>query len=112
MIDEHAAGLRDTMRELKKRGVRGFRIHPGTQPVDVWLDAPGVSRRHARIHTSASGEAVLEDSRSTNGTYVRKSRILGPTRLSDGDEIHVGSVVLTFRQAGRSKPTERVRPPQ
>ena len=79
---------------------------------DVWLDAPGVSRRHARIRTDANGDVVLEDSRSTNGTYVRKERISGPTRLIDGDEIHVGSLVLTFRMAGRSKPTERVRPPR
>jgi DNA-binding winged helix-turn-helix (wHTH) protein len=78
---------------------------------DVWLDAPGVSRRHARIHTSANGDVILEDRGSTNGTYVRKARISGPTPLADGDEIHVGSVVLTFRTAGRSKPTERVRPP-
>ena len=79
---------------------------------DVWLDAPGVSRQHARIRTDANGDVVLEDSRSTNGTYVRKERISGPTRLIDGDEIHVGSLVLTFRMAGRSKPTERVRPPR
>ena len=37
-------------------------------------------------------------------------RLLTP--LADGDEIHVGSLVLTFRTAGRSKPTERVRPPR
>jgi DNA-binding winged helix-turn-helix (wHTH) protein len=79
---------------------------------EVWLDAPGVSRRHARIQTRANGDVILEDSRSTNGTYVRKARISVPTRLADGDEIHVGSVVLTFRTAGRSKPTERVRPPE
>jgi hypothetical protein len=43
---------------------------------------------------------------------VRKEKITGPTPLRDGDEIHVGSLVLTFRTAGRSKPTERVRPPR
>jgi DNA-binding winged helix-turn-helix (wHTH) protein len=79
---------------------------------DVWLDAPGVSRRHARIRTDTNGDVVLEDSQSTNGTYVRKEKINGPTPLRDGDEIHVGSLVLTFRTAGRSKPTERVRPPR
>ncbi len=37
VVDEHAAGLGDTMRGLKSRGVRGFRIHPGKQTVDAWL---------------------------------------------------------------------------
>ncbi len=77
---------------------------------DVWLDVPGVSRRHARIRTNSRGEVTLEDSRSTNGTYLRGARITGPIALRDGDEIQVGSLVLTFRASGRSKETERVRP--
>jgi DNA-binding winged helix-turn-helix (wHTH) protein len=77
---------------------------------DVWLDVPGVSRRHARIHTSPTGDVILEDSSSTNGTYLGKSRITGPTRLRDGDQIHIGSLVLTFRTSGGSKETERVHP--
>jgi predicted TIM-barrel fold metal-dependent hydrolase len=39
VIDEHAAGLRRTMRESKKQGVRGFRIHPGQQSVADWLSS-------------------------------------------------------------------------
>jgi DNA-binding winged helix-turn-helix (wHTH) protein len=78
---------------------------------DIWLDVPGVSRRHARIYTGAAGEAILEDNQSTNGTYLRTSRITGPALLQDGDEIHLGSLALTFRTAGPSKETERVRPP-
>ena len=30
------------MRELKKQGVRGFRIHPATEPVDAWLSSDGM----------------------------------------------------------------------
>jgi predicted TIM-barrel fold metal-dependent hydrolase len=40
IVDEHAARLRETMRDLKKQGVRGFRIHPGQQAVDRWLFSP------------------------------------------------------------------------
>ena len=40
VIDEHASQLGDTMRGLKKDGVRGFRIHPGQLPVDRWLFNP------------------------------------------------------------------------
>jgi DNA-binding winged helix-turn-helix (wHTH) protein len=90
----------------------GGELTIGRDPTcDVWLDAPGVSRRHARIHTSANGDVILEDSQSTNGTYVRKAKINGPTRLHDGDEIHLGSLALTFRTAVPPKQTERVRPP-
>ena len=48
VIDHHAAQVRDTMRELKTRGVRGFRIHPKTEPVATWLssDAMAAFWRH------------------------------------------------------------------
>ena len=39
VIDDHAAGLRSTMRDLKKQGVRGLRIYPGQQPVADWLSS-------------------------------------------------------------------------
>jgi predicted TIM-barrel fold metal-dependent hydrolase len=32
-----AARVRGAMRDLKMQGVRGFRIHPGTEPVDRWI---------------------------------------------------------------------------
>jgi predicted TIM-barrel fold metal-dependent hydrolase len=37
VIDEHAAGVRETMRELKKQGVRGFRLYPFQRPVEPFL---------------------------------------------------------------------------
>jgi predicted TIM-barrel fold metal-dependent hydrolase len=40
VVDHQAAELRAKMRELKERGVRGFRIHPAAQPVDGWLFSP------------------------------------------------------------------------
>lgn len=92
--------------------IAGHDVSIGRDPsCDVWIDAPGVSRRHARIRMTAGGDAILEDSNSTNGTFVGKSKIAGPTRLHDGDEIHVGSLSLTFRTRAGSKETERVRPP-
>ena len=62
----------------------------------VWIDAPGVSRHHARI-VVRQGEATLEDLGSKNGTYVGDSRVSIPHRLVNGDQIRLGSVVLTFR---------------
>jgi pSer/pThr/pTyr-binding forkhead associated (FHA) protein len=42
-------------------------------------------------------DAALEDLGSRNGTYVQGVRVGSPTRLQDGDEIRLGSVVLTYR---------------
>ena len=61
----------------------------------IQCDATGVSRQHARIFVSR-GEATLEDLGSKNGTYLRSERITS-ARLSDGDEIRLGTVKLTFR---------------
>jgi DNA-binding winged helix-turn-helix (wHTH) protein len=62
----------------------------------VWIDAPGVSRNHARIMV-VGPNVTIEDLGSKNGTYVRGERITGPHQLGDGDQIRLGSVVITFR---------------
>lgn len=43
VIDHHAAGVRDTMRDLKGQGVRGFRIHPAKEPVESWLGSEAMA---------------------------------------------------------------------
>jgi DNA-binding winged helix-turn-helix (wHTH) protein len=74
----------------------------------LWLDAPGVSRRHARI-VVAQASATLEDLGSKNGTFVGGRRIREATPLEDGDEIAIGAALMTFRvfEAGRSTETLR-----
>ena len=62
----------------------------------VFLKSPGVSRRHACI-TIASGRATIDDLGSKNGTFVGDRRVDGPTPLSDGDVIGIGSIELTVR---------------
>jgi DNA-binding winged helix-turn-helix (wHTH) protein len=78
---------------------------------DVWLDATGVSRRHARIRVDPGGKAFIEDLNSTNGTFVRGARVAAMQPVGDGDAIELGSVTLTFRMwsARREKRTERIR---
>jgi DNA-binding winged helix-turn-helix (wHTH) protein len=79
----------------------------------VWVDAPGVSRRHAclTVRTGDGGaRATIEDLDSTNGTCVRGRRISSPEAVHDGDEIRLGTVRLTFRVwRGAEAPTRRVR---
>jgi len=51
--------------------------------------------------------ATLEDLGSKNGTYVRQERI-SSLRLSDGDEIRIGSVRMTFHLQAPLEPTATV----
>jgi DNA-binding winged helix-turn-helix (wHTH) protein len=77
----------------------------------VWLDASGVSRRHARIRTVRGDDGVLlQDLGSKNGTLVQNAPIEGQVRLTDGAVIQVGSVSLTLRvwSEGSSRETERI----
>ena len=68
----------------------------------VWINAPGVSRHHARI-VVRKGTATLEDLGSKN---VAGHRVTTPHRLADGDQVRLGSVVMTFRIPQAPGPTE------
>jgi DNA-binding winged helix-turn-helix (wHTH) protein len=59
----------------------------------IRLNAPGISRRHARIHVSGSS-VTIEDLGSKNGTYVQGVRVGGVQELRDGDEIRVSRELL------------------
>ena len=79
---------------------------------DIWLDAPGVSRRHAIIRIdSGNRRAILEDLGSTNGTFIRRASVDGQRELTDGDLVQVGTLELTVRLWGAyTAKTKRVRP--
>jgi hypothetical protein len=78
----------------------------------VWLDADGVSRRHATIRIdSANRRVTLDDLGSTNGTFLRRSRVQGEVALRDGDQIEVGTVDMTVRlwASDNAPATKRIR---
>ena len=79
----------------------------------VWLDASGVSRRHARIAVMPD-EVTIEDLESSNGTFVAGRKLTSPRRLDDGDAIELGSATLTFRRWSDARPpkTERLARPR
>jgi DNA-binding winged helix-turn-helix (wHTH) protein len=74
----------------------------------VWIDAPGVSRHHARLRLEGP-RATVEDLGSKNGTYLGGTRVDSPSPLSDGDQIRLGTVVMTFRIPPPAETTETVR---
>lgn len=79
----------------------------------IWIDVPGVSRRHAAIRLMSDGvatTAVLEDLASTNGTFVNDRPVDSPVTLEDGQTIRVGEATLTFRaSASAGAATKKIR---
>ena len=59
---------------------------------DLVIDAPGVSRQHARIVRQGDGY-YIEDLKSSNGTFVNGKRLERYTELAPGDRIHLGQAV-------------------
>jgi DNA-binding winged helix-turn-helix (wHTH) protein len=94
-------------------GAREIELGPGANVLGrepgcaVWLDVPGVSRRHARV-VVADGQAVLEDLGSKNGTFLRGRRLESPSALADGDPIALGTAIVTVRALRAGGSTETV----
>jgi DNA-binding winged helix-turn-helix (wHTH) protein len=75
---------------------RGENVVGRDPDAGVRIDATTISRRHARIVVTAEG-STLEDAGSKNGTFRAGERVTTPVPLVDGDTIHIGSVLVTFR---------------
>ena len=43
---------------------------------------------------------MLEDFGSKNGTFRAKARVTTPIELADGDDIRIGSLLVTFHVRG------------
>jgi pSer/pThr/pTyr-binding forkhead associated (FHA) protein len=71
---------------------------------EVHIDASSVSRLHALIVT-APGGAIIEDVKSTNGTFVNGRRILRQL-LRDGDLITIGEAQFQFVAERPAPPAE------
>lgn len=70
------------------------------QQWDLVLQDRSVSRPHAQIVREADG-FVLTDMQSANGTLVNGEEIVEPHRLSNGDVILLGEMVLVFQEGTR-----------
>lgn len=96
-----------------------FTLGPGEHIVGrdprcaVWIDASGVSRRHARI-VVADGGVTIEDLESSNGTYVGGRKVKGQRPLADREVVELGAATLTFREWSDERPpkTERMARPR
>ena len=82
---------------------------------DVWVDASGVSRRHAciRVAADATGLAATIEDLEEHEWHVRaESSRQRDLDLSHGDRIRVGEATLVFRRAAADEPTKRVKAPR
>src|SRR5438552_9669305 len=61
---------------------------------EVILDDPTVSKHHAKVRYD--GRAWVEDTNSTNGTFVNGRRAETPLPLARGDRIALGTAKIVF----------------
>lgn len=81
----------------------------GRDEADVLaIDAPTISRRHARL-TAAADAVTCEDLGSKNGTWIGTSRVTAPQAAVDGDELRFGAVLAVLRRR-ETKETEAIPP--
>jgi len=67
----------------------------GRGDVEIRLDDPYASARHARI-TRHGDVLVIEDLGSTNGTYLNEEPLSGPAPLHPGDHIRIGDSEFSY----------------
>ena len=75
-----------------------FRIGKEKSYVDFFIaDNTAISRSHANIHTE-NGEYFIEDTNSTNHTYINGNLIVSnvKTKLSAGDKVRLANEDFTF----------------
>jgi pSer/pThr/pTyr-binding forkhead associated (FHA) protein len=86
-------------RELQECAVGTHPVTIGRLPDNMMvIDNPAVSGRHARVYREGN-HYVLEDLKSTNGTFVNDKPVARHTLL-EGDVVSVGKHTLVFTQKG------------
>jgi pSer/pThr/pTyr-binding forkhead associated (FHA) protein len=85
-----------------------------TKENDIAIDDANISKLHASLVLNASGELVLADTGSTNGTFINGRRIAyGKAEvITDGDKVNFGTVEVTFRHIPKQIAEEAVGPTQ
>jgi hypothetical protein len=82
----------------------GTRITLGDVPITIGraddstlvLNDDYASTRHARL-VPRTGQWLVEDLGSTNGTYLDRAKVIGPTPVPLGVPIRIGRTVLELR---------------
>jgi hypothetical protein len=100
-----ARGGRTPRQLLVTQGaLAGTRISLDSRPILIGraddstlvLDDDYASTRHARIALQGE-EWYVEDLGSTNGTYLDRAKVTGPTRVPPGVPVRIGKTVIELR---------------
>jgi len=99
--------MQHTIRQKESQRLPNIFLHTDSEPVrtfsrmeifigrdpqnDLQLNDETISARHARIFLSNS-LWMVEDSLSTNGTFLNNEKILSPTALVEDDIIRCGKI--------------------
>ncbi len=67
----------------------------GREEGEIRIPDVGVSRRHASLEVHDRETIILRDLSSTNGTF-HNGKLIAFCKVSDGDEIRVGTSLLTL----------------
>ena len=99
--------LKAAVPEGADRGDMLFRITDGSiktlgraTRADFIVDAPLVSRVHCRLTADRSGQLVVEDLDSTNGTRLNGERVTRAVAKA-GDQLGIGQVTLAIERHSR-----------
>jgi diguanylate cyclase (GGDEF)-like protein len=71
----------------------GDKIIGRSANAEIQLLDEGISRKHCKIRRALSGDVIIEDLGSTNGTFANGDRI-SSHKMADGDKIQVGSTTI------------------
>jgi hypothetical protein len=88
-----AGALKGTTMDLTQQQITLGRANDAT----LVLNDDYASSRHARIFPQ-DGQWIVEDLGSTNGTYLDRQKVTGPTPVPLGVPIRIGKTVLELRR--------------
>jgi pilus assembly protein CpaF len=78
---------------------------------DIVLPKGNVSKHHCKLFVRG-GEILVEDLRSTNGTYVNGRKIVEPTPVVLSDKVFVGDFIIRLTSLASSMEAMRPGPPE
>ncbi|MEI8083934.1 MAG: FHA domain-containing protein, partial [Actinomycetes bacterium] len=98
-----AAGARNLV--VVDGSLKGTVLPLGTSTVTIGrapdctlvVDDDYASSHHARLYQS-EGHWIIEDTGSTNGTWIERTRITGPTLIELGMPLRIGRTVFELRK--------------
>ncbi|MDB9513422.1 adenylate/guanylate cyclase domain-containing protein [Kamptonema animale CS-326] len=76
---------------------------------DLQVPFADISRRHTRFYKTASGEWLVEDMGSKNGTRLNDVQITYPQKLNQGDNVNLGhniSIIIVLDSRPQPQPPE------